>query len=211
MNKLRSSHLVLVRHGESLWNAKNLWTGWQDIALSPKGRIEARSAAVLLSDIIFDLAFTSDLSRAYETLEIIKNELKLSDLPTVRHRSIKERNYGIYTGKNKWEIRKKLGEEKFFKLRRGWDEPIPQGESLKDVFTRCVPYFLKNIWPKILSGNNVLVVAHGNSNRTIIKHLEGISDLKISEVEMVTGEILIYRFDKSGKIIYQERRKRKSS
>lgn len=203
---MKLSHLVLIRHGESLWNAKGKWQGWQDIPLSQKGRQEARLAASVLTDIKFHIAFTSDLVRAKETLEIIKKELDILDLPTISEPAFKERHYGIYTGMVKWEIQKRLGEAEFKRLRRGWDVPIPDGESLKDVHTRVIPKFNEHIMPKIARGLNVLFVAHGNSNRALMKHLEQISDELISEVEIATGEVLIYKIDKSGKVIGREKR-----
>lgn len=201
------SKLVLVRHGQSFWNEKGLWTGWKDIGLTENGNKEALSAAELISDIEFDIAFTSDLLRAFQTLEIIKKKLKIRHIPTVIESSLNERHYGIYTGKNKLEIKNKVGQEKFNRLRRGWDEPIPEGESLKDVHKRAVPTYIKNILPALKKGQNVLVVAHGNSNRALIKHIEGISDEQISEIEMVTGEVLVYQMDKNGMVIKKEKRK----
>lgn len=200
------SHLVLVRHGESEWNALGKWQGWQDIPLTEKGRQEAKTAASVLRDIKFDIAFTSDLIRAKETLEIIKKELKHWELPSVSEPAFKERHYGIYTGKIKWEIKKMLGEAEFKRLRRGWDVSIPAGESLRDVYLRVIPKFMEHIRPAIEKGLNILFVAHGNSNRALIKHIEGVSDELISQVEIATGEVLIYRLDKKGKLISKEKR-----
>lgn len=191
---------MLVRHGESAWNALGKWTGWIDIALSDKGREEARRAAQEIVDITFHQAFTSDLSRAQETLEIIKKELGHLNLPTHIEPAFKERHYGVYTGLLKWEIKEKLGQEAFKKLRRGWDEPIPGGETLKDVHARVVPAYQKHILPHILLGNNVLFVAHGNSIRALVKHLANIPDEHIADFEMATGEILLFRLDKTGKV-----------
>lgn len=200
------SSLVLIRHGESEWNAKGLWCGWIDVPLSEKGKREAKLAASNLKDLRFDIAFTSDLKRASHTLEIIKAELGLLSLPTIIEPAFKERHYGIYAGKNKWKIKEKIGGEKFKKLRRGWDIPIPNGESLKDVYTRVIPKFEEHIIPQIWKGSNILFVAHGNSNRALIKYLENISDEVISEIEIATGEVLIYKLDKRGKIIAKEKR-----
>lgn len=202
----KHSHLVLIRHGESEWNALGKWQGWQDIPLSDKGRAEAKIAASVLTDIKFDIAFTSDLIRAKETLEIIKKELNHPDIPTISESAFKERHYGIYTGKVKWEIQQMLGEEEFKRLRRGWDVPIPEGESLKNVYERVIPKFIEHIKPAIARGLNILFVAHGNSNRALMKHLEEIPDNLISEVEIATGEVLIYKLDKKGKVIAKEKR-----
>ncbi len=202
----KNRRLALVRHGESLWNKKGLWTGWKDVPLSAKGKKEAKLAGRALSDIKFDLAYTSDLKRAYHTLEIILSEMKLTNLSKIVHVSYRERHYGIFTGKNKWEIEKIYGKEKFRRIRRGWDEPIPEGETLKDVYNRVVPHFKENVLPQILQGKNVLIVAHGNTHRALIKYLENISHEEITEVEMGTGEVILYEFDEKGAIIAKDRR-----
>lgn len=135
------AYLVLLRHGQSEWNALGKWTGQVDIPLTEKGREEARKAGVHLRDLPLDVAYTSELSRAYQTLDEIKNTLGLHDLATRKHAALNERDYGDYTGKNKWEIAKEIGEEKFMKLRRSWDYPVVNGESLKDVYARVLPYY----------------------------------------------------------------------
>lgn len=163
-------HLVLVRHGESQWNAKGLWTGWQDVSLTEKGKEQARQAATSLRDIPFHIAFTSDLSRSIETLNIIKRELGLDTLTTIKEPGFKERHYGKYTGKDKWQVKKEVGDEKFKRIRRGWDEAIPGGESLKDVYLRVVPHINKHIYPRIKKGENLLLSIHSNSIRAIVKH-----------------------------------------
>ena len=201
------SKLALVRHGESEWNAKGLWTGWIDIGLSAKGRDEAKGAAMKLNDISFHHGFASDLKRAWETLEVIKDTLNLGNLPTSQHPEFKERHYGIYTGRNKWQVKKTLGDKKFKQLRRGWDFPIPQGESLKDVYKRVVAGYKKHIFPEIKNNRNLLLSAHGNSIRALMKHLEKIDDDKITEIELETAEIILYTISPSGKIINKEKRK----
>lgn len=204
------AYLALVRHGESLWNAKGLWTGWTDIELSEKGVEEAKLAGLALKDIKFDISYTSKLKRAGETLDEILKELNLK-IPKVENEALNERNYGEFTGKNKWEIKKEIGQEKFQLIRRGWDYPISEGESLKDVFDRVVPYFENNIFPNIKMGKNVLISAHGNSLRALIKYLEKISDLDISNLELATGEIYIYQIDEKGNILSKETRKSRSN
>jgi 2,3-bisphosphoglycerate-dependent phosphoglycerate mutase len=198
--------LVLVRHGESEWNAKNVWTGWTDIGLSEKGKEEARLAAGKLMDIHFDCAFTSRLVRASDTLQIILETLKISDLSVTIDAALNERNYGVFTGKNKLEIKAQLGEEEYSKLRRGWDYPIQDGESLKQVASRVIPYYEHVIVPLLKIGKHVLVVAHGNSLRALIKNLDHVSDEDISKVELATGEIICYRVDSEGRIISKEKR-----
>src|SRR3989338_6430323 len=202
----KNSRLILIRHGESLWNAKGLWTGWRDIGLTEKGRQEALFAAKVIKGIIVNLAITSDLKRAYHTLDIIKQELKYVNLKTVKDKNVRERNYGKYTGFSKWKIKDELGTDKFNQLRRGWDVPIPEGESLKDVYKRVLINYNQYILPAIKTAQNILFVTHGNTNRALIKHLENISDSKISSVEMLTGEVIVYQMDKTGMIVTKEKR-----
>lgn len=203
----RSGLLVLVRHGESEWNARGLWTGLTDVHLTQKGRKEAEQAARLLHDISFHISFTSTLVRTHETLDAIVSTLKMRDMPIIRHSALNERHYGIYTGKNKWEVKKAVGEEEFLKIRRSWDYPTPGGESLKDVHGRVVPYYQSTIHAHIKAGKNVLIVAHGNSLRALVKHLENVSDERIAEIEIETGEVLVYRITPRGKILTKERRR----
>lgn len=198
------AHLILIRHGQSEWNAKGLWTGWNDIDLNDKGREEARDAAEKLNDIKIDKAYTSDLKRAQQTLQEIKHKLKLHNLTTVIAPELKERNYGDLAGKNKWKVKEKYGEEQFKRWRRGWDEPIPNGESLKDVYNRVIPYYEKNILPELKKGKNILISAHGNSLRALVKDLDHISDKEISNLEIGTGEVYIYQLDEKGKVIFKE-------
>lgn len=197
------SYLILVRHGESLWNAKGVWTGLTDIALSEKGKEEARLAGNALKNSKIDLAYTSSLIRAKQTLDEIKTILNLN-LPTFENTALNERDYGIFTGKNKWEIQKEVGVEQFKKIRRGWDVPIKDGESLKDVYNRAVPYYTAEILPKLKDGKNVLIVAHGNSLRVLVKYLENMSNKDVENLEIPTGEIYIYSVDDQGAILSKE-------
>lgn len=198
------ANLILVRHGESEWNKKGFWTGLTDIGLSQKGFEEAKIAAAKLENGHIDIAFTSPLLRARQTLTEIKSVLNLEHLETFENKALNERDYGIYTGKNKWEIQKEVGREKFQKIRRGWDFPIPEGEALKDVYNRVVPYYKTQILPNLISGKNVLVVAHGNSLRALVKYLENISDNDVENLEIATGEIYIYSLNNQGVIISKE-------
>lgn len=195
------TNLILVRHGESEWNAKGVWTGLTDISLSEKGRGEARTAGSLLKDVRIDIAYTSSLIRAIQTLDEIKKILGLNNLLTISNKALNERDYGQFTGKNKWEIEEEFGKEKFFEIRRSWDSPIPDGETLKDVYNRAVPYYKQEILPKLMNGKNVLISAHGNSLRALVKYLENISDDDISKLEIATGEIYVYEINNFGKII----------
>jgi len=198
------SFLVLVRHGQSEWNLLNKWTGWTDIELSGQGEEEARKAANLLRDITFHRAHTSDLKRAQRTLEIILDELGHKKVPIKKHAAIKERDYGDLTGMNKDEAKKKFGAEKFKQYRRSWDVAPPNGESLKDTAARAIPYYEKEILKDLKRGHNVIVSAHGNSLRAIIKHLEDISDDDIPNFEIGTGVIHVYEIDEEGKVAGKE-------
>ena len=200
------AYLVLVRHGESEWNAKGLWTGWTDISLSPKGREEARQAGELLKDINFDLAYTSALKRAKETLFEIQKVTGQVDLPTTEDKALNERDYGDLTGKNKWEVKAEVGEEEFQKLRRSWDYPPPNGESLKMVYERVIPYYEHEILPNLRLDKNIIIAAHGNSLRALIKYLDNISDEEIPNLELATGGIYVYQIDNEGKVTSKELR-----
>lgn len=199
------AYLVLVRHTESEWNAKGVWTGLTDISLSASGKEKARIIADEIKSIQFDYAFASKLRRAKETLFEIQQKLQTS-IPTTETEALNERDYGAFTGKNKWEIQNQMGEEEFKKLRRGWDYPIPNGETLKDVYGRVVPYYQAQILPYLKNGKNVLIVAHGNSLRALVKYLENIPDEQIPNLEIATGEILVYEIDQNGTIVSKDRK-----
>lgn len=201
------AYLALVRHGESEWNAKDLWTGWTDVPLTEKGKEQARQAANILKDIKFDVFYTSKLERAKHTLEEMEEAWGCTDCPSIEDQALNERDYGDFTGKNKWEIQKQVGEEKFQKIRRGWDEPIPGGETLKDVYNRVLPYYQSSILPNLKAGENVVVVSHGNTDRALIKYLENISDDDISKIELDPCEVYLYEIDKEGKVASKEIRK----
>ena len=195
-------YLVLVRHGESTWNAIGAWTGLTDISLDEKGRDLARKDGEVLRNITFQIAFTSKLRRAQQSLDEIKKVL--GNIPTVEDGAINERDYGDLTGKNKLEVEKKYGEEQYLKWRRSWNDPVPNGETLKDVYERVMPFYQNNILPEIKNGKNVLIVAHGNSLRALIKYLENISDEEIPNLELAIGEIYIYEVNKEGNILKKE-------
>ena len=197
------AHLILIRHGKSTWNATGQWTGWTDVELNEDGVAEAKRAGEALKDIEIHKAHVSDLKRAQQTLDHIKAVLG-KDIETKTDAALRERSYGIYTGKNKWQGKEEGGEEEFRNIRRSWDHPIPEGESLKDVYARVVPYYEKHILPDLKAGKNVLVSAHGNSLRALIKKLDNISDAAICDLEVGTGEIHCYAFDKEGNITGKE-------
>lgn len=197
------SYLVLVRHGLSEYNKKGLWTGWDDPDLVEEGRQQAKKDGESLKDIHFDTAYISVFKRAEQSLQEIKKALGQLDLPTIKNPALNERNYGDYTGKNKWQVEKEIGSDEFKKLRRGWDYPLPNGESLKQVYERLVPYYLKEIEPKIKSGQNIIIVSSGNALRTLIKYLENLSDDQIANFEFGLGEVYIYKIGQ-GKVLSKE-------
>ena len=198
------AYLVLVRHGTSEYNKKGLWTGWTDIDLAPEGIEEARQAGESIKNIHFDAAFTSDLIRAQHTLSEILKVIHQEDLPVTQSPALKEKSYGDLAGKNKWEVKEKYGDEQWMKWRRAWDEPIPGGETLKDVYNRVVPYYKEHILPLLEEDKNVIIAAHGNSLRSLVKFLENISDEDIEHLEIGTGEVYIYTMNTKGQIVNKE-------
>ena len=190
-----SGTLILVRHGQSEWNLKNLFTGWKDPALTEKGIAEARSAGQRLKakGIKPDVCFTSVLSRAQHTLQLILEELGQKGLPETRDQALNERDYGELTGLNKDDARKKWGEEQVHIWRRSYDVPPPGGESLKDTLARSLPYYVHMIQPCVLDGKTVLVAAHGNSLRSLIMAIEGLTPEAILKRELDTGVPIVYK------------------
>jgi len=198
--------LALVRHGESTWNAKGIWTGWKDPPLSEKGIEESREAGELLSGVKFDIAYVSDLLRAKQTLDEILKVFGIQ-IPVVETQALRERNYGDYTEKNKWEVKKQLGEVEFKKIHRGWDDSVSGGETLKDVYDRTVPYYQEEILPKLEQGKNILISAHGNSLRALVKYLDRLSDSYVENLEIATGEVIVYKIDNGGNVAAKEIRR----
>ncbi|MEM8645724.1 MAG: 2,3-bisphosphoglycerate-dependent phosphoglycerate mutase [Pseudomonadota bacterium] len=198
--------LVLVRHGQSEWNLKNLFTGWKDPGLTEKGEQEAQTAGRQLKamGIQFDAAYTSALIRAQRTCGMILDQLGQADLTTTREQALNERDYGDLAGLNKDDARAKWGEEQVHIWRRSFDTPPPGGESLKDTAERVLPYFEANIWPRVMAGEKILVAAHGNSLRALVMSLEKLSGEEIVKREIATGVPLIYRFDENGEITSKE-------
>ena len=188
------SNLVLVRHGQSEWNEKNLFTGWKDPNLTKKGIGEAIEAGKLLKakNMKFDLMYTSNLTRAQETGRLILEEMNLANITIQKDQSLNERNYGDLAGLNKDEARKKWGDEQVHIWRRSFDVPPPGGESLKNTAERVLPYFHKNIMPEVKKGLDILIAAHGNSLRALVMELENISSDEIVNLEIATGVPLIY-------------------
>ncbi|MET1413129.1 2,3-bisphosphoglycerate-dependent phosphoglycerate mutase [Roseibium sp. HPY-6] len=195
--------LVLVRHGQSEWNLKNLFTGWKDPGLTEQGVSEAHKAGQQLRDLKleFDIAFTSVLSRAQRTLDIILGELGQSGLETLKDQALNERDYGDLTGMNKDQARQEFGEEQVHIWRRSYDVPPPGGESLKMTAERVLPYYKAEILPRVLEGKRTLVSAHGNSLRSLIMELEGLSPEEILKRELGTGTPIVYRLDENGGVV----------
>jgi len=198
------AYLVLVRHGQSEWNALGLWTGWQDTPLTAKGREEARQAAEYLQDFTLHKAHTSNLVRAQQTLDEIKTELNHQNLETVNHAALDERHYGDYTGKNKWQVKEEIGEVEFNKLRREWNYPVPNGETLKDVHDRAIPYYQEHIINDLKDGKNIIIAGHGNTLRALMKHLEEVDDNDVHTLEIGTGQVLVYEINNDGKMISKQ-------
>ena len=190
------SKLIILRHGESEWNKLNLFTGWEDVSLSDQGKIEAKLAAFAIQNLRVDVnhAYTSALKRASKTLEIVLYVLK-KDIPIISDQALNERNYGSLTGMNKDEARNKWGDEQVKLWRRSYDIAPENGESLKDTCNRTIPYFKKNILPKLHDGENVIITAHGNSLRSIIMHVEDLSEEAIVNVEITTGIPIVYEYE----------------
>lgn len=188
--------LVISRHGESEWNLLGKWTGLTDVSITEKGAADSRKVGELLRGYKFDAVYTSSLKRTIETLIAHLESMEHDgDIPHITHPAINERDYGELTGMNKWEVKEKVGEEEFNGIRRGWNHPVPGGETLKDVHDRAVPYFDSEILPRLQKGENILMVSHGNTIRALMKHLEDIHEDDMATVEMPFGQIVIYHFD----------------
>ena len=198
--------LVLVRHGQSEWNLKNLFTGWRDVDLTEQGVVEARTAGEKLKarGLKFDIAFTSALKRAQKTCKIILDVLGQGDLKTIRNQALNERDYGDLSGLNKDDARRKWGEEQVHVWRRSYDVPPPGGESLKDTGARVWPYYLHDLQPHVLGGGTVLVAAHGNSLRAMIMALDGLSGEEVVKLELGTGVPVIYQLNPDSTVASKE-------
>jgi len=221
------SYLILVRHGQSEWNLENRFTGWVDVDLAPRGKLEACKSGELIKEkkLKIDYFFTSYQKRAINTLSLILNTMRIKDINIIKAWQLNERHYGALTGLNKDEMKKQLGEKKVHEFRRSWNiapdplnknnpyhplnietyknipkQNIPDTESLKDTYRRVFPYFKKEILSKLIKGNNILVSAHGNSIRAICKYLFNLKDDEISKLEIPTGNPLFIEFDGNTKI-----------
>ena len=201
-----SRTLVLVRHGQSEWNLKNLFTGWRDVDLTPLGHEEAQEAGRKLAarGLKFDIAFTSALIRAQKTCQYILDAVGQHELATVRDQALNERDYGDLSGLNKDDARKKWGEEQVHVWRRSYDVQPPGGESLKDTGARVWPYYLHALQPHVLAGGTVLVAAHGNSLRALIMALDGLSGEEVVGMELGTGVPIVYRLNADSTVASKE-------
>ncbi|MBL8087079.1 MAG: 2,3-bisphosphoglycerate-dependent phosphoglycerate mutase [Chthonomonas sp.] len=199
------SKLVLVRHGQSLWNLENRFTGWVDVPLTAQGIAEARRAGQMMraAGLTFEVAYTSVLTRAQTTLQLILEEMGVQ-VPTIRDVALNERHYGDLQGMNKDDMRAQFGEEQVKIWRRSYDVPPPGGEALKNTAERTVPFFERCIMGDIRQGKDVLVVAHGNSNRSIVMKLENLSKEEVLELNLETGVPLVYDIEHDGTIAHKQ-------
>lgn len=195
--------LILLRHGESQWNLENRFTGWVDVPLSPKGEQEAKQAGTKLKAYTFDMAFTSALKRAQDTLTLALKEQGQTNLPTTKNQALNERHYGDLQGLNKAETAKKYGDDQVKIWRRSYDvKPPGQGaESLKETAERVLPYYKAQIEPHVLAGKTILIAAHGNSLRALVMHLEQLTREQVLELNIPTGAPLLYDIDGKGKVL----------
>ena len=198
--------LVLIRHGQSLWNLENRFTGWVDVPLTDTGREEARRAAGLIRDLHFTVAYTSALSRAQETLAIILDVLGQRP-PVIRDQALNERHYGDLQGLNKDETARRYGDEQVKIWRRSYDVPPPNGESLEMTAKRTLPFYDRAIAGDLRQGKNVLCVAHGNSNRSIVMQLDRLTGEQVLELNLDTGVPLVYELSAEGAVLSKEIRK----
>jgi len=200
---IMAGKLILARHHESEWNKLGKWTGVTNVGLSPYGFEMSRKMGELIKGVHIDQAFASEQKRSFQTLKCMEEDAGI-DVPIIRSAALNERDYGDYTGKDKWQVKKEVGEEAFEAIRRGWDVPVPHGETLKMVYERAVPYYLATIVPLVAAGKDILVVAHGNSLRSLVKYIENVSDEAIVKLEFPFGGVFIYDIDADGHMVHKE-------
>lgn len=198
-------HLLLLRHGQSQWNLDNRFTGWIDVPLSAQGREEAMAAATLLSEYRLDRAFTSRLVRATDTLRIVLAAIGQGQIPIEENQALNERMYGDLQGLHKEETVKQYGAQQVEVWRRSYDVRPPGGESLQDTAARVLPYYEERIHPALEKGDTVLIVAHGNSLRALVMHLEHLSPQQIVKLHIPTGALIVYAVDPKGELVRQDR------
>ena len=196
-------HLCLIRHGQSLWNLENRFTGWVDVPLAAEGEAEAHRAAERIKHIAFQVAYTSVLTRAQRTLAVIQETLGWN-LPVIRDQGLNERHYGALQGLNKDDTRARYGADQVQLWRRSYDVPPPNGEALKNTAERTLPFFERCILGDIRQGKSVLVVAHGNSNRSIVMKLDGLTGEEVVKLELAPGLPLLYELDAHGNVLSKQ-------
>lgn len=195
-----SGQLILVRHSESTDNSKGVWSGIRNVSLTKKGRDDAYKVGTVLADQTLDVIYVSQLKRTRQTLnEILKGYNRKTKAKIKKTAAIDERDYGKLAGKDKWQVRAHLGVQAFNDIRRGWNVPVPDGETLKDVYERVVPWYRAIVLPQLLRGKNIMIVAHGNSNRALRKYLENITNESIRFTEMDFDKVRIYEVRESGR------------
>jgi 2,3-bisphosphoglycerate-dependent phosphoglycerate mutase len=199
--------LILVRHAESEWNRLGKWTGLSEVHLSKKGSTDAVVMGQSLRDITIDAAYCSEQIRTVETTHILLRAALTETATLTRNKNLNERDYGEYTGLNKWEVRDRVGDKAFKRIRRSWDYPISGGETLKMVFARVVPFYISYIVPDLLLGRNVLVISHGNTLRALVKYIESVTDTAIEKLEIPFDSILIFQVASDGRALSKNERK----
>lgn len=199
-----SGTLIIARHHESEWNKKGMWTGTRDVHLTQYGFEKSNEMGSLLKDMRIDNAFASMQVRSIETLSCMLNTLGMYHVPAQYVHALDERDYGDYTGKNKWDMKEAIGEEAFDHMRRDWNYPIPNGETLEMVYERVVPFYEDVVLPLLALGRNVLIVSHGNALRALTIYLESVPPEKAPEVEMLFGAVVLYKVDAEGKMVQKE-------
>jgi len=196
--------LIIARHHESEWNKKGLWTGSRDVHLTEYGLQKSKEMGALIKDLPPDYAFASGQVRTDETLDQMFKALGIEFIDGESSPALNERDYGDYTGKNKWDMKELVGEEAFERMRRDWDYPIPHGETLKMVYERVVPFYLGTVVPLLRAGHRVLLVSHGNALRALMMYIESVPPARAREVEMLFGSVVLYRVDGEGKVQHKE-------
>ena len=199
--------LIVARHHESEWNKLGEWTGSRDVHLTPYGLAKSGEMGLLIKGIHIDQAFASAQVRSLETLQAMLSAMGETAVPIIRSAAINERDYGEYTGKNKWEMKKILGDVQYEHVHRDWDCPIPGGETLKTVYARVEPFYIEHIFPLVQAGKTILMVSHGNAIRALMKYIENISDEDVSHLEMLFGAVVIYKIDQTGHMLEKEVRR----
>ncbi|MCR4280741.1 MAG: histidine phosphatase family protein [Candidatus Kaiserbacteria bacterium] len=202
--------LIIARHHESKWNKLGVWTGSRDIGLTQHGKEMSIKMGALIKDTRVDCAFASQQVRSLETLTMMLEAIGRPNIPIERSQALDERDYGDYTGKNKLEMKQLLGKEAYDRVHREWDCPIPNGETIKMVYERAVPYYKNVILPVLLAGKNVLMVSHGNAIRALMKYIENIPDKEVRNLEMLFGSVIVYGVDQIGQMTSKETRELKS-